>query len=136
MPLFSVCSEIFCFNFRFLNEKREQAKEDLKGLEETVVWFYWFIFTYLHFQLKQIWDQWSDNDSSFISQTKELQTLTNLRIQFIQDITSRVKNVRRDKAGSSGSDRNRTSSYQNSDQCSDQLIVIQWICKCVFLSFC
>ncbi|MEQ2305177.1 Kinesin-1 heavy chain [Ameca splendens] len=69
---------------QFLNEKREQAKEDLKGLEETV--------------------------------TKELQTLTNLRIQFIQDITSRVKNSSEndnDEAGGSLAQRQRIIFLEN-----------------------
>ncbi|XP_074550695.1 kinesin heavy chain-like [Halichoeres trimaculatus] len=68
----------------FLNEKREQAKEDLKGLEETV--------------------------------TKELQTLTNLRKVFIQEISTRVKNSCEndcDEAGGSLAQRQRIVFLEN-----------------------
>lgn len=69
---------------QFLYEKREQAKEDLKGLEETV--------------------------------TKELQTLTNLRKCFIQDMASRVKNSSEsdgDEAGGSLAQRQRIIFLEN-----------------------
>ncbi|XP_013888743.1 kinesin heavy chain isoform 5C [Austrofundulus limnaeus] len=69
---------------QFLNDKREQAKEDLKGLEETV--------------------------------TKELQTLTNLRKIFIQDLSSRVRNSSEnnsDEAGGSLAQRQRIIFLEN-----------------------
>ncbi|KAM6934559.1 kinesin heavy chain-like [Xenentodon cancila] len=69
---------------QFLNERREQAREDLKGLEETVA--------------------------------KELQTLSNLRKQFIQDINCRMKNSSEndsDEAGGSLAQRQRIIFLEN-----------------------
>ncbi|KAF7468575.1 Hypothetical predicted protein [Marmota monax] len=54
----------------FLYERHEQSKQDLKGLEETVV---------SGFLLYQV------------NRARELQTLHNLRKLFVQDVTTRVK---------------------------------------------
>ncbi|XP_071328607.1 kinesin heavy chain-like isoform X3 [Trachinotus anak] len=99
----------------FLNEKREQAKEDLKGLEETVV----------HGFLKNIYhicicaaetDLRSAEFLCFIQQAKELQMLNNLRKLFVQDIGSRVKNSSEndsDEAGGSLAQRQRIVFLEN-----------------------
>ncbi|KAK6315397.1 hypothetical protein J4Q44_G00149260 [Coregonus suidteri] len=74
----------------FMNEKREQAKEDLKGLEDTEICPF--------------------------HQAKELQTLNNLRRLFIQELTSRVSmsvEMDNDEAGGSLAQRQRITFLEN-----------------------
>lgn len=80
---------------RFLHERHEQTKQDLKGLEETVVSK---IYSITYRILLSTFLLYSHHDppplSLFAFQARELQTLHNLRKLFVQDLTSRVKKVR------------------------------------------
>ncbi|XP_009301044.1 kinesin heavy chain isoform X1 [Danio rerio] len=71
---------------RYLHERQEQTRQDMKGLEETVVSAY------------RKYDISNDNNNGvydrpahFSLKARELQTLHNLRKLFVQDLTARVK---------------------------------------------
>lgn len=99
----------FALSVRFLHERHEQTKQDLKGLEETVVSQLHTCCVslsacpvvlsnlYLNSQCPHL-SSWPCLHLS-VPQARELQTLHNLRKLFVQDLTSRVKKVRRGQLG-------------------------------------
>lgn len=100
----------FAVSVRFLHERHEQTKQDLKGLEETVVSKI-YTSTCEHCSVSSLLCHLSVSSSSCstfvltyravlltffpisVLQARELQTLHNLRKLFVQDLTSRVKKV-------------------------------------------
>lgn len=119
----------FAVSVRFLHERHEQTKQDLKGLEETVVSkiytifqlllltlkyyllllmssLFSFCFTLFHITFVSLYAELFSSLPLLFSvlQARELQTLHNLRKLFVQDLTSRVKKVRGSDMRSEGSD--------------------------------
>lgn len=89
---------VSAYFFRFLHERHEQTKQDLKGLEETVVSEI-MVSSATHpsvcLSLVCLFVKLSSSPLFllFVLQARELQTLHNLRKLFVQDLTSRVKKV-------------------------------------------
>lgn len=78
-----------------MQDRREQARQDLKGLEETVVSS---SAAAVYCQLRSTLASDSVCSPHFIFfltfKAKELQTLHNLRKLFVQDLATRVKKVK------------------------------------------
>lgn len=76
--------------YRVMQDRREQARQDLKGLEETVVGHFVLCLRDDSYNRRlyvcMVWSLTSP-------QAKELQTLHNLRKLFVQDLATRVKKV-------------------------------------------
>ncbi|XP_060724166.1 kinesin heavy chain-like isoform X2 [Tachysurus vachellii] len=76
---------------KYLNERHEQAKQDMKRLEETVVSISLLAYT-VNLKNKSCNDRNHDSyPANPITKACELQSLHNLRKLFVQDLTTRVK---------------------------------------------
>lgn len=75
-----------------MQDRREQARQDLKGLEETVVSYFFSLMW--EFQVIYEGGVCSVYFFHYSLQAKELQTLHNLRKLFVQDLATRVKKVK------------------------------------------
>lgn len=89
------CSTLTCLMWfcSVMQDRREQARQDLKGLEETVVSL---SAATVYSQLSStLAVSYSDSFIFFLTfKAKELQTLHNLRKLFVQDLATRVKKVK------------------------------------------
>ncbi|XP_053367328.1 kinesin-1 heavy chain isoform X2 [Clarias gariepinus] len=103
-----------------MQDRREQARQDLKGLEETVVsYFFSFLYWSGSFRLYMRGACVFVCSVSFFYhslQAKELQTLHNLRKLFVQDLATRVKKsaeMDSDDTGGSAAQKQKISFLEN-----------------------
>lgn len=100
--LFEFLNTIFhglcvCEN-RVMQDRREQARQDLKGLEETVVSYFFsllWVFQVICEECVCVCICVLSLNFHHSLQAKELQTLHNLRKLFVQDLATRVKKVKK-----------------------------------------